>query len=72
MEISFYEKEYPSLQAVRVNDTLGYNDNYESPVTVVPEVLAAYEQVNVCEREREPGDRWVKGPRLPHTNRSVV
>ena len=31
--------------AVRVNDTLGYNDNYESVVTVVPEVMAAYEQV---------------------------
>ena len=35
------------MAAVRVNDTLGYNDNYESAVTVVPEVMAAYEQVNV-------------------------
>ena len=34
---------------MRVNDTLGYNDNYESAVTVVPEVLAAYESVStVC------------------------
>ena len=48
MVVSLYEKEFPSLQAVRVNDTLGYNDNYESAVTVVPEVLAAYESVRAA------------------------
>ena len=46
-----------------MNDTLGYNDNYESPVTIVPEVMAAYEQVNIMLNSWDDDFQQVPSPK---------